>query len=115
MQLGLIWSPQIALAIGMSSTPLNIVEGAVLIGLGASFAIGGMEGAETYIDYITDPIDILTDPGKRETLMQASDIMHSLVNPLHIPLKMAGEWVIESLPWREVFRNRWMTGPALPF
>lgn len=116
--LGLIWSPQIAMAvplIGSMSTPLAIVEAAALSGLVASYAIGGMEGAETYIDYITDPIDIVKNPAKLETFIQASDIMLSIVNPLHIPVKKTTEWVIENLPWSEVFKNRWLTGPALPF
>jgi hypothetical protein len=115
MQLGLIWSPQIALAIGISSTPLNVVEGAALAGLAVSFAIGGIEGAETYVDYITDPVDMVRDPGKQKTLIQASDIVLSVVNPLHIPQKMLAEWIVEDLPWGEVLRNRWLTGPVLPF
>ena len=113
--LGLIWSPQIALAIGISATPLNVIEGAALAGLAVSFAIGGVEGAETYVDYITDPVDIVQDPGKRETLIQASDITLSILNPLHIPQKMLAEWIVEDLPWGEVFKNRWLTGPVLPF
>jgi len=116
--LGLIWSPQIALAIptfAAVATPLTIVEGAALAGLAASFAIGGVEGAETYVDYITDPVDMFQDPGKQEALIQASDITLSLVNPLRIPQKKLAEWIVEDLPWREVFKNRWMTGPALPF
>jgi len=109
MQLGLIWSPQIALAIGMSSTPLNIVEGAVIAGAVASFAIGGVEGVETYVDFFD--YDILTDPEKSEAVEQAADIALSVVNPLHIPTK----WAVENLPWSEIFRNRWVTGPYLPF
>jgi len=113
--LGLIWSPQIALAIGMSGTPLNILEGAALIGLGASFAIGGSEGAGQYIDYITNPEDIHKSPKKIEALIQASDITLSVVNPLHIPTKMLAEYIVKDLPWGMVFKNRWLTGPALPF
>jgi len=113
--LGLIWSPQIALAIGISSTPLNVIEGAALAGLAVSFAIGGVEGAETYVDYITDPVDMIQDPGKQEALIQASDIVLSVVNPLHIPQKMLAEWIVNELPWGEVFKNRWTTGPVLPF
>jgi len=113
--LGLIWSPQIALAIGISATPLNVVEGAALAGLAVSFAIGGVEGAETYVDYITDPVDMVQDPGKQETLIQASDITLSIINPLHIPNKMLAEWIVNDLPWGEVFKNRWLTGPVLPF
>ena len=115
LQLGLIWSPQIALAIGMSATPLNIVEGAVLTGAIASYAIGGVEGVETYVDYISNPQEILFDAKKRDAFLKASDVTLSLANPFHIPTKMVGEWLGENLPWGEVFRNRWVTGPVLPF
>lgn len=113
--LGLIWSPQIAIVAGISVTPLNIVEAAALTGLVASYAIGGMEGAETYVDYITDPIDIVKNPEKLETLVQASDIALSVVNPLHIPQKKVSEWLVENVPWEAVFKNRFVTGPYLPF
>lgn len=115
VMLGLIWSPQIAVVIGLSGTPLNVIEGAVLVGLGASYAIGGAEGAETYLDYIsepfTDPKSFFTDADKTSALVRAADITLSVVNPLHIPTK----WAAENLPWNEIFRNRWLTGPALPF
>jgi len=113
--LGLIWSPQIAVAMGISSTPLNIVEGAALAGLAVSFAIGGVEGAETYVDYVTDPVDMFENEEKRDTLGQATDIVLSVANPFHIPSKMAGKWLGENLPWGELFRSRWVTGPYLPF
>lgn len=113
--LGLIWSPQIAVAVGVSTTPLNVVEGAALAGLAVSFAIGGVEGAETYVDYITDPVDMFNNEAKLESLVLAADIVTSVVNPLHIPQKMATKWAMEELPWNVIFKNRWMTGPALPF
>lgn len=116
--LGLIWSPQIAMAIPAAaalSIPLTVVESAALAGLAVSFAIGGAEGAETYVDYITDPVDMVRDLGKQKTLIQASDIVLSVVNPLHIPNKMLAEWIVEDLPWGEVFRNRWANPVALPF
>jgi len=113
--LGLIWSPQIALAVGISSTPLNIVEGVVLAGLGVSFAIGGVEGAETYVDYITDPVDMFENEEKRAALVQATDIVLSVTNPLRIPIKIATKYAVENLPWHEIFKNRWVTGPSLPF
>jgi len=111
--LGLIWSPQIALAIGWSATPLNILEGAIVAGGVASFGIGGLEGVETYVDYINPARwkENLQDPEKVEAFVQASDILLSITNPLHIPTK----WAAENLPWNEIFRNRWLTGPALPF
>jgi len=118
--LGLIWSPQIAMAIpafAVVATPLAIVEGAALAGLAVSFAIGGAEGAETYIDYI-DPRnypELISEPGKQEALIQASDITLSIINPLYIPQKMLAEWIVEDLPWGEVFKNRWLGRPVLPF
>jgi len=113
--LGLIWSPQIAVAVGVSTTPLNVVEGAALAGLAVSFAIGGVEGAETYVDYITDPVDMFQNEEKLETLVQASDIVQTVINPLHLPVKMITEFGMKKLPWQEIFKNRWMTGPSLPF
>lgn len=113
--LGLIWSPQIALGIGLSVTPLNIVEAAALAGLGVSFAIGGPQGAADYIDYISNPQEIPFNQEKRSAFLQASDVTLSLVNPLHIPQKKLAKWIVEDLPWGEVFKNRWLTGPALPF
>ena len=98
--LGLIWSPQIALAIPAAaalSTPLAVVEIAALAGLGVSFAIGGVEGAETYIDYISNPQDIIKSREKTKALIQATDITLSVINPLHIPTKMAGQWLRENL------------------
>jgi len=117
MQLGLIWSPQIALAIGMSATPLNVVEGVFLVGLGASLAIGGLEGAETYIDYVSDPVDMITNPSKRAALTQAVEIEMALVNPAAWLGSWIGEQIGEALhPYRDVmFKNRFLTGPYLSF
>jgi len=114
MQLGLIWSPQIALGLGMSATPLNIVEGAALAGLGISYAIGGREGAETYIDYITDPGDIVKNPQKAEALMQANRIVMAGVTLGGSELARAGVNVLKDFK-NEIFKNRFVTGPYLPF
>jgi len=114
MRLGLIWSPQIALAVGMSATPLNIVEGAALAGLGISFAIGGLEGAETYVDYITDPVDMIQDPGKAESLMKAHRIMMAGLTLGGSEIASAGLEVLGEFK-EELFKNRWKTGPYLPF
>ena len=111
----LLWAPEVLTIAAVSTTPLVILEAAVVTGAVASFAIGGEEGLNTYVDYITDPVDMVQDPGKRETLIQASDIVLSVVNPLHIPQKMLAEWIVEDLPWGELFKNRWLTGPVLPF
>jgi hypothetical protein len=113
MQLGLIWSPQIAVAIGMSATPLNIVEGAALTGLVASYAIGGREGAETYVDYITDPVDMVQNPEKAESLMMANRILQGVVTLGGSEVGRAGVKVILNYS-DEIFKNRWLTGPYLP-
>jgi len=112
--LGLIWSPQIALAIGVSTTPLNIVEGAALAGLGVSFAIGGVEGAETYVDYITDPVDIIKNPEKAESLMQANRILQAGITLGGSEVARAGIEVLGEYS-EELFKNRYLTGPYLPF
>ena len=114
MQLGLIWSPQLALAIGMSTTPLNIVEGAALAGLGVSYAIGGREGVETYVDYITNPVDIIKNPEKTESLMSANRIMQGVVTLGGSEIGRAGVNIILDHS-EEIFQNRWLTGPNLPF
>jgi hypothetical protein len=112
--LGLIWSPQIALAIGMSGTPLNILEGAALLGLGASFAIGGSEGAGQYIDYITNPEDIHKSPEKVDALIHANRIVQALISFGASEVTRAGVDVLSDYK-DEIFRSRWLTGPALPF
>jgi len=50
--LGLVWKGDIILA---SVPGLAIVEGIVITGAVASFAIGGVRGVENYIDFITTP------------------------------------------------------------
>jgi len=117
--LGLIWSPQIALAVpalAAASGPLAVVEGAALVGLGASFVIGGYEGAETYVDYInpTNLPELITDPGKQESLMQAHRIMQGVVTLGGSELARAGVATLSDYK-DEIFKNRFMTGPYLPF
>ena len=114
IHLGLIWSPQIALAIGMSATPLNIVEGAALAGLGVSFAIGGVSGAETYVDYITHPADILKNPEKAESLIQANRVVMAGLTLGGSEVVTAGVDLLKSYSG-EFLKNRWLTGPYLPF
>lgn len=110
------WDTALAIT-AVSSTPLAVVEVAVVTGLVASVAIGGLEGGEIYVDYI-NPLNYpehVKDPEKIEALIQASDITMSVINPLHIPQKMLTEWLVEELPWGELFKNRWVSGPVLPF
>ena len=116
VMLGLIWSPQIALAIGVSATPLSIVEGAALVGLGVSFAIGGVEGAETYVDYI-NPVnwkENVKDPEKVEALVKANRILQAVTTLGGSEIARAGRGVIDEYK-HEIFRNRFVTGPMLPF
>jgi len=120
MQLGLIWSPQIALAIPAAAalgTPLAVLEGAVIVGAVASYAIDGLEGVETYVDYISDPVGIVTDPGKRGALIQAVELEMALVNPLGWASGQLGEYAGRELAkYKDViFKNRFVTGPYLPF
>jgi len=92
------------------AVPAAIVTSAIVVGGIVSYFVDPEEGLQNYKDFLTEP-DILTDPRKREALGQAADIVLSLVNPLHIPTK----WAAENLPWNQIFRNRWVTGPYLPF
>ena len=115
LYLGMVWSPQIALVIptaAAASGPLAVVESAFIVGAFASFAIGGLEGVETYVDFFD--YDMLTDPKKASAIEQATDITLSIVNPLHIPTKKLIEYGMENLPWNEIFRNRW-ANPTNPF
>lgn len=110
-----LWAPEIVTLASISTTPVVILEVAVVVGAVASIAIAGEEGLETYVDYITNPQDILFDEGKRDAFGMAADVTLSLANPFHIPTKMAGEWLGENLPWGEVFRSRWVNPYGLPF
>jgi len=112
--LGLIWSPQIALAIGMSGTPLNIVEGAALAGLGVSYVIGGAEGAGQYIEYITNPEDIFKSPEKTDALMLSHRIVQGVLTFGMSELARGGVDFISEYR-EEIFKNRWLSLPALPF
>lgn len=53
--LGILWAPEILTITGVSTTPLVIVEGVVVTGAIVSYAVGGVEGVENYIDFITEP------------------------------------------------------------
>jgi len=113
MRLGLIWSPQIALAIPAAaalSTPLAVAEGAFVVGAVASYAIGGLEGVETYVDYISDPVDIVTDPGKRDALIQVVEIEMALLNPVAWAGGQLGEYAGRELAKHAdmIVKNRWM-------
>jgi len=107
----LLWAPEVLTIAAVSTTPLVILEAAIVTGAVASFAIGGEEGLNTYVDYITDPVDIVQDPEKLEVFMQASEITQAIALP-HVWL---GGKIIEygtQELWKykdEIFRNRWVT------
>ena len=112
------WDTALAIT-AVSSTPLVVVEAAVVGGLVASVAIGGVEGGEKYIDYI-NPLNYpehVKDPEKIEALVQASEITLGLINPLGWVAGQVGQAIGKELStYRdEVLNNRWLTGPALPF
>jgi len=115
--LGLIWSPQIAMTIPAAAAlamPLAVVEGAALVGLGASFAIGGTQGAVDYIDYVSNPHKIHQDPEKVEALMLAHRIVQGIIT---LGGSEAAKTTLDVV-WdyrEELFKNRWLTGPDLSF
>jgi len=107
--LGLIWKGDIILA---SIPYLNVIEAAVVVGGVASYAIGGVEGVEDYIDFITEPTKL---PGR--VAFTAETIYKEKILPEYT--KKKGEVnvflkVLEQLtrPYRI---NHWKTGPYLPF
>jgi hypothetical protein len=114
-RLSWLWIPEILSITAVSTTPLVVLEAAIAVGAVASIAIAGEEGLDTYVDYITNPQEIVGDEGKRNAFLKAADITLSILNPIHIPVKMLGEYIVEDLPWGELLKNRWLTGPALPF
>jgi len=115
--LGLIWAPQIIVGVSVSTTPLLVIEAAIVTGAIASYAIGGVEGVETYVDFITDPVDIVKDPEKLDAFLQASEITLGIVNPVAWVGGQIGQYAGKKIAEykKEIFRNRFLTGPYLPF
>lgn len=114
-----IWWDTVFAVAAVSTTPVAVVEAAVVTGLIASVAIGGVEGGEKYVEYI-NPFnypDHIDDPAKIEALMQASEITMAIAAP-HV---WAGGKIIEfggsalAEYKEEIFKNRYLTGPYLPF
>lgn len=112
--LGAIWSPQLSVALGISTTPLVVLEAAALTGLAASVAIGGVEGGAMYIDYITNPTEIFTKPEKTEVLLDAHRITMAVVTLGGSELGRVGTNLILNFT-DEIFKNRYRTGPYLTF
>jgi len=97
-----------------SKKPLYILEAAIVAGGIASYAIGGKEGLFTYKDFITDPVDILRDPEKTSAMLSANRVLQAVITLGGSELARAGVEIISGYK-DELFRNHWMTGPALPF
>jgi len=97
-----------------SKKPLYILEAAIVAGGIASYAIGGKEGLFTYKDFITDPIDIIRDPEKTSALLSAHRVLQAITTLGGSELARAGIKVISGYK-DELFKNRYLTGPYLPF
>ena len=117
--LGFIWRGNIMLA---AVPGLAIVEGIVIAGGVASFAIGGVEGVENYIDFITTPSKY-----KERTKESLQIIYEQKIEP---PLIEAAEWYVDKvdrgMDWAEekvdqglelLSYGRWLnpTPGVLPF
>jgi hypothetical protein len=97
-----------------SKKPLYILEAAIVTGGIASYAIGGKEGLFTYKDFITDPIDIVRDPEKTSALMSANRVVQGIITLGGSELVRFGVETISDFK-DDIFKNRFSTGPALPF
>jgi len=87
--LAFIWSPQIGIAVGLTNPVVATIEVVAVTGLVASYAIGGREGVENYIDFITEPTKI---PGRiaftAETIYE-----HKIEKPLVAAAEAYVGWV----------------------
>ena len=110
----LLWAPEALTIAAVSTTPLVVLEAAVVIGAVASVAIAGEEGLNTYVDYITDPVDMIQDPEKAESLLLAHRIIQAGVTMGGSELARGGANLIMDFK-DEIFKNRYLTGPYLPF
>lgn len=112
-----VWWDVAAASLALSTTPLVVVEAAVVTGLVASVAIGGLEGGETYVDYVTNPAEMFTDPEKSKALLQSSEVALAVVTP---HLWLGGKIIDYSAEqlWKykdELLKNRWANPIPLPF
>jgi len=102
--LGLVWSPQIAIGMGISTGPLVVVEVALLTGLGASVAIGGVEGGVKYVEFFDT--DIVSDPEKVEALVLANRIVQGVLTFGVSEITRVGIDYLNEYKG-ELFKNRW--------
>jgi hypothetical protein len=84
--LGFIWKGNIILA---AVPGLAIAEGIVIVGGVASFAIGGVEGVENYIDFITTPSKY------KERTKESLQIIYE--QKIEDPLVAAAEWYVDKV------------------
>jgi len=89
-----IWKGEMMLA---AIPGINIVEGIVVGGAVASYAIGGMEGVENYIDFITSPTDIAGVFGKgtgEKWEFTKKTIYEEVIKD---PVEAAASWYVEKV------------------
>jgi len=84
--LAFIWKGEMMLA---AIPGINIVEGIVVGGAVASYAIGGMEGVENYIDFITSPKKYY------ERTKESLQIIYE--QKIEDPLVAAAEWYVNKV------------------
>lgn len=96
------------------AVPAAVVTSAVIVGGVVSYAIDPEEGLKNYKEFITKPQKILSDPEKTESLMQAHRIMQAGITLGGSELARAGIEVLGNFS-EELFKNRYLTGPYLPF
>jgi len=90
--LALIWKGNIILG---AVPGINIVEGIVVAGGVASFAIGGVKGVEDYIDFLTEPTKI------PERIAWTADVIYE--EKIKEPLIDAATWYVNAVD--EVVEN----------
>jgi len=84
LALGWIWKGNVALA---AVPGINVVEGIVAAGAVASLAIGGVEGVENYVEFLTEPTKI----PERVAFTAETIYEHKIKEPL----VEAAEWYVD--------------------
>jgi len=97
LSLGILWAPEVLTIAAVSTTPLVVIEGVVVAGAVASYAIGGVEGVENYIDFITEPTKI------PERIAFTAETIYE--HKIKEPLVAAAEWYVakvdRGIDWSE--------------
>jgi len=116
--LALVWKGNVILG---AVPGIAVVEAAVVTGAVASFAIGGVEGVEDYVDFITTPSKI------PERIAFTAETIYE--HKIKEPLVAAAVWYVgkvdEGIDYANdtydsatnwiVRNNPFLTGPYLPF